>query len=169
MFTMKQVAVELGISEPAIYKHFPNKVAILSVLLDQFHEKIEDLAATHLSPNMNGDIVGFFTHVIETLAEKPALSAVIFSEEIFRSEPELANKVKAIMSMVEGHLVRYLKTQLHYLPNAPVEHVSWMFLGSVRLLVTRWRLADFGFDLRRNAQELLKTISNLTFCNRRKV
>ena len=162
-FTMKQVAVELGVSEPAIYKHFPNKVAILSALLSQFYEKMERLASAHLAPQAKGGIVEFFTHVIETLAEKPALSAVIFSEEMFRSEPELARKVKNIMDRVEGHLVAYLQSQLRYLPKAPVEHMAWMFLGSVRLLVTRWRLADFGFDLKGYAQELLKTISSLTF------
>ncbi len=167
-FTMKQVAVEMGFSEPAIYKHFPNKVAILFALLDQFHENIESLASAHLAPQKKGGLVMFFTHVIETLAEKPALSAVIFSEEIFRSEPELASKVKGIMDMVEKYLVTYLQSQLRYLPKAPVEHIAWMFLGSVRLLVTRWRLADFSFDLKMNAQELLKTISSLTFSSKTK-
>lgn len=167
-FTMKQVALELGFSEPAIYKHFPNKVAILYALLDGFHKNIEVLASAHLSPKKDGGIVSFFTQVIDTLADKPALSAVIFSEEIFRSEPELACKVKGIMDMVEGYLVTYLQSQLRYMPKAPVEHIAWMFLGSIRLLVTRWRLADFRFDLKMNAQELLKTISSLTFSSKTK-
>lgn len=146
-FTMRQIAQKLGTSEPAIYRHFPNKTAILEALLEQLSSQHKVAAKKFLNGRDFTGIAGFFKNVLSVLAEKPALSAVIFSEEIFQNEPVLREKVASIMKKTESAVIVHLK---HFpslcLPS--VKHTAWLFLGSVRFLVTRWRVSGFSFDLK---------------------
>ena len=157
-FTMRQIAAEIGISEPAIYRHFPNKVAILEALLDQFGERHRQLAALHLTGSDFSGIGTFLRCVLTNLSENPALSAIIFSEEIFQNEPTLRQKVAAIMSETESAVIRHLN-KFPIARIMPVKHVAWVFLGSVRFLVTRWRLSGFAFDLVTEGTSFINTLN----------
>lgn len=159
-FTMRQIATEAGISEPAIYRHFPNKVAILEALLDQFAERHKVLAAEFLDGKDFANAGKFMLAVLKNLSERPALSAIIFSEEIFRNEPLLRVKIKAITESTQAAMIFHLN---HFpIPKVlPVEQMVWMLMGSVRFLVARWRLSDFGFDLEKEGKSFIKNLIKL--------
>jgi hypothetical protein len=42
--------------------------------------------------------------------------------------------------------------------DVPLEHLALMTLGSLRLLVTRWRLTGYGFDLVAAGTELAESV-----------
>lgn len=159
-FTMRQIAAEAGISEPAIYRHFPSKVAILEALLDQFAMRHQVLATKYLDGKDFAKAGQFMLAVLKNLSERPALSAIIFSEEIFRNEPVLREKIKAITESTQAAMVSHL----NHFPIAkvlPVEQLVWMLMGSVRFLVARWRLSDFGFDLEKEGKPFIKNLMKL--------
>ena len=145
-FTMRQIADLIGISEPAIYRHFPNKIAILQALLGRFEQGHRALASKHLQGNNLREIHSFLIAVLTNLAQYPALSAIIFSEEIFQSEPILRQKVGEIMKKVEKDLNGQLKA-IEIRSPLPTEQITSMLLGSIRFLVAKWRLSNFNFDL----------------------
>lgn len=145
-FTMRQIAGVIGISEPAIYRHFPNKIAILEALLERFGQAHRELASKHLNGNNLSEIKAFIFAILNNLATHPALSAIIFSEEIFQNEPILRQKVTEIMEQTQKEINTQLRT-LKTTSCLPVEHITWMLLGSIRFLVAKWRLSGFNFDL----------------------
>ncbi|MBL8027698.1 MAG: TetR/AcrR family transcriptional regulator [Fibrobacteres bacterium] len=159
-FTMRQIAAEIGISEPAIYRHFPNKVSILEALLVQFEERHKLLAEEFLNGMEFSGIGKFLLSVLKNLAEQPALSAIIFSEEIFQNEPALRQKVTDIMKNTESAVIEHLN-RLPIGQIIPVKYAAWMFLGSVRFLVTRWRLSGFSFDLVAEGSSFIDTLTGI--------
>jgi len=56
---------------------------------------------------------------------------------------------------------------VNHLKNCPLalilsaKHTAWMFLGSVRFLVTRWRLSEFGFDLVAEGESLINGLTGI--------
>lgn len=158
-FTMRLIASEIGISEPAIYRHFPNKVAILEALLDQFQQRQNKLAKQYLDGSELSGVVHFLLEVLKNLSEKPALSAIIFSEEIFQNEPILRKKVVEIMESTENSIVSHLNN-FPITRFIPTKHLAWILLGSVRFLVTRWRLSGFDFDLKTEGEAVINNIMN---------
>jgi AcrR family transcriptional regulator len=159
-FTMRQIAAEIGISEPAIYRHFPNKVSILEALLVQFEERHKLLAEEFLNGVEFSGIGKFLLSVLTNLAAQPAMSAIIFSEEIFQNEPVLRQKVTDIMKNTESAVIEHL-TRFPIGRIIPVKHAAWMFLGSVRFLVTRWRLSGFSFDLVAEGSSFIDTLTGI--------
>ncbi len=162
-FTIKNLSKEIGISEPGIYRHFDSKVIILSAILDTFKEGMN---AYHQSKDKDSNdaaevqIKEFFSTVFMMLSIKPALVSVIFAEEIFQNEAALTTKVREIQEASE----KVLFTMLKDLPlnkkiadTDPELFIIFLF-GSVRLLVRKWKVSNYGFDLNKKGQALIDTI-----------
>jgi len=165
-FTMKNLSKRLGISEPAIYRHYDNKIDILVSLLDYFTNStsgiFNDQKMSHLNAVERLKII--FNKHFETLERTPALVAVIFSEEIFRNKAILSNKVKLIMErnaaaieaiIDEGKQKGELDTAID------TQQLTTIFMGSLRLLVKRWQMCNFDFNLKQEGDALFGTLNQL--------
>jgi AcrR family transcriptional regulator len=97
--TMKNLSKEIGISEPAIYRHYDNKIEILVSILDYFSSTTQTIFFSEMQKEGTSleKIERIFINHFKAFSETPSLVAVIFSEEIFRNEPLLSEKVKEIM------------------------------------------------------------------------
>ena len=164
--TMKNLSGELGISEPAIYRHFDSKQKILIAVLDSFKHKNK---LVNENPPLEGETS--FQHLqrsIEMIMDKfkknPAMSAVIFSEEIFQNQSELSGMVKNIMNSTIGFFTNLLeKGQEDGSIRSDIgkEDLSVIVMGSIRHIVTVWRLTGFSVDLEKSGQNLIKSLEIL--------
>lgn len=83
--TTKVLAAAVGVSEPALYRHFKNKTEIIRLLIMKFDAGLEDL--------QNGNkgwlfVKTFFARRIEQVIAEPALANILYSEELFLHVPE---------------------------------------------------------------------------------
>lgn len=147
-FTMRHIGAAMNMSEAAIYRHFPNKVAILSALLDDLLCNMQSLLQTHVKARQTQGVQAFFSAWLRQLSARPEMTAIIFAEEIFQSEVLLAHKIKDCMDCVEAGLLAALRSK----------YKVWVVLGSVRFLVTRWRQARFVLNLEVEGKALLKSL-----------
>lgn len=162
-FTIKNLAKEIGISEPAIYRHFDSKMAIMSTILDSFKSKMN---IYHQQKDYNSDVSGtdqlkeFFGMIFRVFTENPSLVSVIFAEEIFQNEPLLTSKILEIQTTNEVVIKEMLsKLKLDSkLANVEPEVVSIILFGSVRLLVRKWKMGNYQFNLKEKGAKLIETI-----------
>ncbi|MCK9452649.1 MAG: TetR/AcrR family transcriptional regulator [Bacteroidales bacterium] len=164
--TMKNLSKRLGISEPAIYRHYDNKIEILLSLLDYFTNStsgiFNDQSLSHLNAVERLKII--FNKHFEALEHTPALVAVIFSEEIFRNEAILSNKVKLIMERNAASIAAIIeegkqKGELDL--SIDTQQLTTIFMGSLRLLVKRWQMCNFDFNLKQEGEALFDTLNQL--------
>lgn len=164
--TMKNLSKRLGISEPAIYRHYENKIDILISLLDYFTNStsgiFNDQKLNHLNAVERLKII--FNKHFEALDRSPALVAVIFSEEIFRNEAILSNKVKLIMERNAASIAAIIdegKRKEEINLAIDTQQLTTIFMGSLRLLVKRWQMCNFEFDLKQEGNALFETLNQL--------
>jgi hypothetical protein len=106
----------------------------------------------------------FMTTISKAFSETPSLVAVIFSEEIFRNEPLLSEKVKEIMernSKVIQTILEEGKRTGEIDSGYNVQHLSILIMGSLRLLIKQWQMADFNFDLQAYGTDFFRTIKQI--------
>ena len=110
--TIKNLAKKIGFAESAIYRHYENKVQILLAILDFFRQSTEHLFTNQLNSTDNAivRIENLFQNHFNKFSVSPSLVSVIFSEEIFRNEVELTEKVKEIMSRNATILTAIIET-----------------------------------------------------------
>ena len=96
--TIKNLSKAIGISEPGIYRHFESKTEILVSILDNFKEMaimLSEMMETYEATAIE-KISFMFSKMIELFSASPSMISVIFSEEIFKNEDILKNKIVEI-------------------------------------------------------------------------
>ncbi len=162
--TIKNIANQLGVSEPAIYRHFKSKFDVLLAIIANFKDETEEVVQS--VENTDGGaldkIWAMFEAHISHFVDRPAVAAVIFSEETFRHEPKLIEKILEIV--IRNQMI--LLQQLEYgqrcgelRQDIPMLHLATTTMGSFRMLIMRWRLSHHNFDLLDEAQKLWQSIS----------
>ncbi|MEQ8168479.1 MAG: TetR/AcrR family transcriptional regulator [Candidatus Eremiobacterota bacterium] len=164
--TIKHISREMGISEPAIYRHFESKLDILLAILTYFEDLtiyVSEKAFSMKNPVFDR-IETFFSGLMDEFRKNPSLTKVIFSEEIFQNDRRLSEKVLSVMkghqrkifeSVGEGQVNGQIRNDI------PQKHVVMFIMGTFRLLVTRWRLSGFNFDLKQEGKELFSSMKKL--------
>jgi len=105
-----------------------------------------------------------FNNRFTAFAENPALVSVVFSEEIFQNEEKLTEKVNEIYYLNEQILVSILQqaqNEKQINESADVKIIALMLLGSIRLLVKKWKMTHYSFNLQKEGKKLLDTTLQL--------
>lgn len=143
--TVRRVADEVGVSEPALYRHFPNKLAILECLLDDFQEAV--LERFHaLEKNVSANPLGdFIDELFDTLGTRESLASLLYSEEAFHAEPALKSRVFAMLTHNSNMLTRAITAQQKRSAvrnDIGAESVSLIVMGCIRVTITKCGLSD---------------------------
>ena len=166
-FTIKNLAAKLKVTEGAIYRHFRSKTDILLGILKSFQNESDSIlerACTSELPALE-DIENIFLHHFNFFAKKPAVAAVIFSESIFEHSNELSKEVLKLLKTHEDALMCIInRGQLSgEIRNGDVskEQIVRIIIGSIRYTVTKWRLSNYKFSIKKEGKILLANINEL--------
>ena len=160
------LAKRLGITEPAIYRHFENKIQILIALLDLLKKNTSTLFDAELNSNKPAikKIERLFERHFEMFAEIPSLASVIFSEEIFRNEDQLIAKISEVIEHNNQKLLTILKEgqkKKEIRGDIEVSHLVIFIMGALRLFVKKWQFSGFSFDLEKEGAKLILSVRQL--------
>jgi len=164
--TIKNLSKTIGISEPAIYRHFESKTEILVTLLDNFREMAETLSGImETYQGTAAEKIDFmFTKMLGIFTENPSLVSVIFSEEIFKNDELLKNKIVEIMNLYTETIEKIIrKGQKEHNVRTDVDsnNLTLLTMGSLRLLVKRWDLHDHNFNLNKKGKKLIDVLNSI--------
>jgi len=166
-FTIKNLSKRVGVTEGAIYRHFESKTEILHSILKAFQKESAitlENACKSEQPAMD-EIAKIFAHHFNYFDKKPAIAAVIFSESIFQNDNLLSKEVFKLLKMHEDALMCIInKGQLSgEIRNKSISKVQIvrMIIGSIRYTVTKWRLSNYEFDIKKEGEELLENMKLL--------
>ena len=158
--TIKNLSKEIGISEPAIYRHFESKTDILLAILNNFaemssfmNEAISEMEGTSISK-----IEFMFKKIIEIFAVEPAQVSVIFSEEIFKNEEILKEKIIEIMNKKESTIENLIlegqkKGELRN--DIDNKTLALIIIGALRFRVKQWDLRNQHTNLEYEGKKLI--------------
>ena len=162
--TIKNLAADIGLSEPALYRHFKSKNDILLGLLNYFitgmKNRIQSLPFK--SNNTEGDkLRAIFNSQLQTFINKPAIVSVIFAESIFHFDNSLSNKVSEIMDLMH----QYVKTNMEkgqrngtYNNLISASTLTTIILGGMRMTVLKWKISGHKSNLMKDGTAVLEGI-----------
>ncbi|NQU53854.1 MAG: TetR/AcrR family transcriptional regulator [Bacteroidetes bacterium] len=159
--TIKNLASDLSLSEAALYRHFKSKNAIMLGLLSYFivemNLRIAMIIAekeTHPSELLKN----IFSSQLSTFVQKPAIVSVIFSEGIFQFNKELMDKVSAMMSLMQKNINALIvrgQNEGVYGKFLGADPITTIIMGSMRMVVLKWKLSGHKSDLVNDGKQLL--------------
>ncbi|HPO03489.1 MAG TPA: TetR/AcrR family transcriptional regulator [Treponemataceae bacterium] len=152
--TIKNLGKAIGVSEPAIYRHFASKSEILSGIVDEIYAIKKRTTAHSFESGADSPtrLRRFFLHQAAEFEAFPPLSIVLTPEDLFRSDRELLARVRALMAETRAAVTALLaETGSGRASSASIdpETGSLMMLGGFRMLVSTWRMErELGHDVR---------------------
>lgn len=161
--TIKNLSKKIGISEPAIYRHFESKTEILLTILYNFKEMAHELRSVVLESDKDAyeKIEFMFLRISEMFQDTPSLISIVFSEEIFKNEEVLKQNIIKVLDtnkytiekiLQEGQKKGDVRTDISK------EHLALIVMGSLRFLVKQWDLKGKSKNIEAEVKELLRSI-----------
>lgn len=108
-----------------------------------------------------------FENYFLAFANLPSLITVIFSEEIFRNEPLLTQKVQEVMTRSSRNIHTILvagQARKEINPTYDADDLVILILGSIRLLVKQWQMTNYSFDLKQRGAKFFESLRKILKC-----
>lgn len=162
--TIKNLAADMELSEPALYRHFEGKNAILLGLLHYFAEEMKTrlgkvMGQTYASAGE--ELRALFDSQLRAFTKQPSVISVIFAENIFHFDKTLSAKVGEIMDLMQGHVRRNVEAgqkRGEYGKAIGVGTLATIIIGSMRLVVLKWKLSGHRSNLVKDGRTVLDGI-----------
>lgn len=164
--TIKNLAQEMKFSESAIYRHFASKeeivVAMLAYLAENMDERLQKIAPTHNKPAEKLEAI--FLDQFAFFSKNPHFVVAVFSDGLMEVSQKINAAILHIMQVKMKHLMPVIVEgqQQGFFTNAiTTEELMHIVMGSFRLQMFKWRIANFQFDLHRQGTSMLQAILTL--------
>ena len=164
--TIKNISKDVGISEPAIYRHFESKTDILLGIISKIKENsaVNAFITTDEAQTTVDIIRKAFIGRAKRFTKNPSIAAVIFSESIFENDSKLAEAIGSIMEKSQIKIVNIIKKGQklgEITDRIEAEQLALMIIGAFRLLVTKWHMSKNSFDLKAQTKKLFNGLERL--------
>ncbi|MAS03318.1 MAG: TetR family transcriptional regulator [Ahrensia sp.] len=160
--TTQTVADTVGLSQPAIFRHFPTKQALWRAVAETISDRLikawTEVLDTSSDPmDRIEELVGVQLRQIEAM---PAIPSILFSRELQAENDDLRLSVLALMTnlvtKLTDELAKGQKSGLFRSDLAPMDG-AYLLVSLVQGLAIRWTLGKRGFGLEAEGRRLLAT------------
>lgn len=161
--SIRELASRQEVTEPAIYRHFTNKLDIIIGIIDYYSHFDELIMNTIEVQGLNAkDSIRFFCKAfMEYYENYPALTAIYFSYHSLIYDPVLFDKISEIdekrNSFLESLIEKGQKSGEIVKAFSGTELVD-MIMGLQTQLIFKWRMRRYNFSLKKSAITTLEKI-----------
>ncbi|MFW6035561.1 MAG: TetR/AcrR family transcriptional regulator [Halothermotrichaceae bacterium] len=159
--TIRNIADSIGISEAAIYRHFNSKKEIVAKLADIVFNQNQ----LKITDNDIADPFELLKKImvkqVKILEERPFLTSILFQEGIFAEYPDIKKKFNTHRKKNENiikEIIEVAKEKGLILSELDPEVFSVLYMGSLRVVVLKWRSADFSYSLEKKVNKIIKQL-----------
>lgn len=146
------VARAIGISQPAIFRHFPTKGALWLAVAEDIADRLQSYwaAAEAGATGPQARLKALIGAQLTAIAETPALPSILFSRELQVDNPALREVFRGLLGAFQGRLVaviRDLQAAGDLKRDVSPEDVAILLTSLVQGVAIRWTLGARGFAL----------------------
>lgn len=137
--TAEAIAAELGVSQPAIFRHFPRKDAIWEAALEWLQSELAETWQKYRGDGLSA-LVG--AH-LAFITDHPALPLVLLSPELQARHPPIRQAV----ANLSGQFHAVLSALMAEAGASDPVRAAWLVIALIQGLALRWVVSGHAFDL----------------------
>jgi len=164
--TIKNLAKEMRFSESAIYRHFESKEEIIIAMLNFMAKNMDERLTKCLSgeSDIETKFKAIFKDQFKFFSKNPNYVVAVFSDGLLEESEKINATILKIMQVKMKHLKPVIvegQKKGVFTDLIGIEELLHIVMGTFRLQMYKWRVANFEFDINRNGDKLLKSILTL--------
>lgn len=162
--SIRELAGRVGISEPAIYRHFENKDEIIMGILDKMQEFGQQIQQQ--LQGVDGELEKIRQLILLQLAyfeKNQPMTTIMLSEEVFH----LNEKFKHKLALITNSRYRMLKNLIKsaqvkkIIVDEDANHLTSIIMGAIRMIIFQWKLQDYQFSLVQRGNSVIETLISM--------
>lgn len=158
--TTERIAKEVGVSQAAIFRHFPTKNALWIAVLETVEARAEKEWDTALATGLKplDRLKSVLEAQLGLIAVTPAVPKLIFGAGHLASESDIRQVPLRIMARLRAILLHEMEAALSrgdLQVSMPATDLADLLLGLVQGTVLRWQLSGCEFDLSAEGRRLV--------------
>ena len=161
--TIKNLAKEMKFSESAIYRHFSSKEKIVIAMLEYLADSIDERCTIALTNDLSPEekFVAIFQNQFSFFSKNPHFVVAVFSDGLMKESEQINATILKIMGVKMKHLMPIIveAQENQIFTNAiPTVDLIQIVMGTFRLQMFKWRVANFEFDIIENGEKLINSL-----------
>ncbi len=161
--SIREVAKRVGISEPAILRHFKTKNLLILTVIDYFSKYDSDIVQSVEVKKMKP--IEALVYFIDTFAayyeNYPAITSIVQSFDLLRIDPFFSDKVKNIyinrFNFISNKIKQAQKNR-EINPDIKSENLALIIMGLNRECCLNWRMHKYSYSLRKQIISALQML-----------
>lgn len=164
--TTKNLAVEMGFSESALYRHFKSKEDIIVLLLDYLANNIKERIDEIVKKENTSieKLILIFNSQFEFFSKNPHFVIAILSEGLFNESEKINQSILKIIDYkmtILSALINEGKQNNEIESVIETPEIVHVLMGSFRLMMLKWKIFNFQMDLITQGNKIMNTNINL--------
>lgn len=164
--TIKNLAKEMKFSESAIYRHFTSKEEIIIALLEYLANSMDERYTNAISSDQSSEekFTALFQNQFTFFKKQPHFVVAVFSDGLMEESKRINETISKIMAVKIKHLMPIILEgqQMNVFTNSiSADELMHIVMGTFRLQMFKWRVANFQFDIRANGDKMIQSILRL--------
>ena len=164
--TTKKLAAKIGFAESALYRHFKGKedimVTMLQYLAAEMDKRLKDCLVNINEPELQ--MKEMFNNQFDFFKKNPHFLVAIFSDGLLEGSKVITGAIMQIMDVKRKYLLQIVRKGQDegvFKNNLSVDDLVHIIMGSFRLHMQQWRMAEFSFDVKQKGNKLMSGILTL--------
>jgi AcrR family transcriptional regulator len=163
--TIKNLAKEMQFSESAIYRHFESKEEIILSMLNYLASNTEKrLSNIQLTTDPEENLKALFREQFSFFSLNPHFVVAVFSDGLLEESQRINETFMKLMNIKMKFLMPIIMEgqQRRIFTNAiTTDELMHIIMGTFKLQMFKWRIANFEFDIRRSGENMVQSILTL--------
>jgi AcrR family transcriptional regulator len=143
--TTRQLAAELGLTQPALFRHFPSREALLLAVVARARAELETVAVAIVEGGgpATGQLRALGEALLGHVERQPGLPRLLFASASPEAGPvrEALRHMVGMQAALAAELVRQGQRDGDLASAADAEQAATLFVGMVQGTVLRWEIA----------------------------
>ena len=157
--TTQQLAYEIGVSQAAIFRHFPTKGHIWLAVAEHISRFMgQNTKLDGAKPGQDVLLTMAKGH-LNFVQRTPAVPAILFSQELHSENADLRAIFTKLMARNHAMFSRVVTQEIsagNFRADLDADDAAYLVLALIQGLAMRWSLNDRDFDLPAEGERLLK-------------
>lgn len=160
--TTQHLADAVGVTQPAIFRHFSTKAEIWDAVSERIVSDIEDTMPKEAASQdaIAGSVRGYVS-LVEVL---PAVPSILHSLELQTEHESLRQRFRTLDRNRHDKVTKFIEAGQKddtFHPELPARDVATIILGWLKSLTLDWVLADRRFDMADEAERFIANLDGL--------